>query len=122
MLDSAAEVVERASCSGHLKSWFTRSAHELARPEPFGESANDERNFLRRLSDEEAKGLEGRSERKNYQRGAVLFRQGDSGDDIFILRSGRVKVCVQREGREVILAVFDAGALLGELSAVDGSS
>ncbi len=37
-----------------------------------------------------------------------------------MIRSGRVKVCARRSRREVILAVMDAGALLGELSAVDG--
>jgi CRP-like cAMP-binding protein len=51
-----------------------------------------------------------------------LFRQGDAGDDVFILVSGRVKICARRAGREVILAVLDAGALLGELSAVDGGA
>lgn len=33
-----------------------------------------------------------------------------------------MKVCARRGSREVILAVLDAGALLGELSAVDGSA
>lgn len=38
-----------------------------------------------------------------------------------VLRSGRVKVCAVRSGRELILAVLDPGSLLGEISAVDGS-
>lgn len=82
----------------------------------------DDRNFLRRLTDEEASSLESRSQRRKYPRGSILFRQGDTGDEVFILRSGRVKVCARRASREVILAVLDAGALLGELSAVDGTA
>lgn len=49
-----------------------------------------------------------------------MFRQGDKGGEVLVLRAGRVKVCARRANREVILAVLDPGALLGELSAVDG--
>jgi CRP-like cAMP-binding protein len=82
----------------------------------------DERSFLRRLTDAEASSLERLSRRRSYSRGDILFRQGDAGDEVFILRTGRVKVCARRASREVILAVLDAGALLGELSAVDGDA
>ncbi|MGA8297529.1 MAG: Crp/Fnr family transcriptional regulator [Acidimicrobiales bacterium] len=81
----------------------------------------DEHNFLDRLTAEEQARLAERSQRKSFDRGAVLFRQGEDGDDVLVLRSGRVKVSARRAGREVILAVFDAGALLGELGAVDGN-
>ncbi len=81
----------------------------------------EDHNFLRRLTDEERSSFAQHSHPKMFERGAVLFRQGDSGDDVLILRSGRVKVSVRRGGREVILAVYDAGALLGELGAVDGN-
>ncbi|HXY46091.1 MAG TPA: Crp/Fnr family transcriptional regulator [Acidimicrobiales bacterium] len=74
------------------------------------------------MTDAEASSLQSRSRRRSYSRGSVLFRQGDIGDEIFILRAGRVKVCARRASREVILAVLDAGALLGELSSVDGSA
>jgi CRP-like cAMP-binding protein len=87
-----------------------------------GPAALEDRNFLRRLTDSEALSLQNRSRRRSYPRGSVLFRQGDAGDEVFILRTGRVKVCARRARREVILAVLDAGALLGELSAVDGSA
>jgi CRP/FNR family transcriptional regulator, cyclic AMP receptor protein len=81
----------------------------------------EDHNFLRRLTDEESVSFANRCRRKTFGRGSVLFRQGDSGDEVFILRSGRVKVSARRGGREVILAVYDAGALLGELGAVDGN-
>jgi CRP/FNR family transcriptional regulator, cyclic AMP receptor protein len=83
--------------------------------------SNDDHNFLQRLTDDEQISFANRSDRRRFERGSVLFRQGESGDEVFILRSGRVKVSVRRGGREVILAVYDAGALLGELGAVDGN-
>jgi len=87
---------------------------------PSADSADGD--FLRRLTDSEAKSLEARSRRKSYARGAIIFRAGDPGDDAFVLRKGRVKVSVRRRSREVILAVLDPGSLLGEVSAIDGGS
>lgn len=86
-----------------------------------GQERLEDQEFLRRLSAEEASSLESVSRRRTFSRGAVLFRQGDPGEEVFVLRSGRVKVCSRHGSREVILAVMDAGALLGELSAVDGA-
>ena len=79
-------------------------------------------DFLRRLTDPEAKSLEDRSRRKSYARGAIIFRAGDPGGEAFVLRSGRVKVSARRRNREIILAVLDPGSLLGEVSAIDGGS
>lgn len=84
-------------------------------------SESDDHSFLARLTEDERRSVAKRSHRQTFDRGAVLFRQGDSGSDVIVLRSGRVKVSARRAGREVILAVFDAGALLGELGAVDGN-
>lgn len=86
-------------------------------PDPLGIESDD---FLRRLTEDEAASLERVSQRRSFARGDTLFRQGDGGEEVFVIRSGRVKVCVRRGRREVILAVMDAGSLLGELSAVDG--
>jgi CRP-like cAMP-binding protein len=77
-------------------------------------------DFLRRLTDSEAKSLEFRSRRKSFARGAIIFRAGDPGDEALVLRKGRVKVTSRRRNREVILAVLDPGSLLGEVSAIDG--
>ena len=77
-------------------------------------------DFLRRLTDSEAKSLEDRSRRKSFARGAIIFRAGEAGDDALVLRKGRVKVSIRRRNREVILAVLDPGSLLGEVSAIDG--
>jgi CRP-like cAMP-binding protein len=77
-------------------------------------------DFLRRLTDSEAKSLEARSRRKSFARGAIIFRAGEPGDEALVLRRGRVKVSVRRRSRDVILAVLDPGSILGEVSAIDG--
>lgn len=73
------------------------------------------------LSGPEAAEFTRGSQRRHFSRGDALFEEGDQGDDVLVLQSGRVKVCGKRGGREVIFSVLDPGSILGELSAVDGS-
>jgi CRP-like cAMP-binding protein len=77
--------------------------------------------FLRWLTDEEAQDLLVSSQRRTFSRGDVVFREGDDGGEVMVLRKGRVKVSARRAGREVILSVLDPGSILGELSALDGA-
>jgi CRP-like cAMP-binding protein len=57
--------------------------------------------------------------------GTVIFREGDSGDGFYLVRSGHVKILrrVAVEGREglqeQLLAVLDAGQLFGEMALVE---
>jgi CRP-like cAMP-binding protein len=58
---------------------------------------------------------------RRYRRGAPIIVQGDQGDTVFLLLSGRVKVMVDTvDGREVLLAVDGPGDLLGEFEAIAG--
>ena len=55
--------------------------------------------------------------------GASLFLEGESCSTVVIVVSGRVKVfSLTEQGEEIVLAVRGPGALLGELSAVDGGA
>jgi CRP-like cAMP-binding protein len=57
---------------------------------------------------------------RRYRRGAPIIVQGDHGDTVFVVLSGRVKVTVDTvDGREILLAVNGPGALLGEFEAID---
>jgi CRP-like cAMP-binding protein len=80
-----------------------------------------EGSFLASVSAAEAADLARLAEQRHFARGDVLFSEGDEGNEVVILHSGRVKVCGKRAGREVIFSVLDPGSILGELSAVDGS-
>jgi CRP/FNR family transcriptional regulator len=53
--------------------------------------------------------------KKYYQRGDVLFHQGDPTDSLFLIKEGSFKlVRVNEEGKEVILQVAGKGEVLGE--------
>ncbi len=59
---------------------------------------------------------------RRFRRGEVLFHQGDSGDALFILVAGAVKVVLpSEEGDEAILATLRPGDFLGELALLDGA-
>ena len=52
---------------------------------------------------------------------AVIIHEGDAADTVFIVLSGRVRVFSSGpDGREIVLDIFGAGELLGEMS-LDGS-
>lgn len=76
--------------------------------------------FLGELGPQYAEALRSRGWRRRFARGAVLFEEGGSSEQVMIVLSGRVKIShFTADGREIILAVRGPGELLGELSAID---
>lgn len=58
---------------------------------------------------------------RNYPKNTVLINEGDIGDSLFIVLSGRVKVYSSNQaGREIVIAFHGAGEYVGEMS-LDGS-
>ncbi len=50
----------------------------------------------------------------------VLFRKGDEGTALYIIKKGKIKIVLpSRAGEEVILAIFSEGDFLGEMSLLD---
>ncbi len=63
--------------------------------------------------------LESNSIAMEYQRGNVLFREGDQCSAVFVLCSGRVKIsATSREGRTLIMRIAGAGDVLGMSAAL----
>jgi CRP-like cAMP-binding protein len=59
---------------------------------------------------------------RRFRRGEVIFHQGDPGDALFIVLSGRVKIALPAEtGDEAILATLRPGDFFGELALLDGA-
>lgn len=59
--------------------------------------------------------------RRRYRSGEALFYQGDQGNDLFLIASGRVKIASHSpEGRESLVALLGKGEIIGELSMLDG--
>lgn len=58
---------------------------------------------------------------RSYLRNAVLINEGDEGDSLFIVLSGRVKVYASNDaGREVVIDFHGPGEYVGEMS-LDGA-
>lgn len=76
---------------------------------------------FQRLTAEERRVFAGLVREQRVARGALIVRQGDPGDALYVVRAGQVKVTVMGEdGREVILGTLGATAHFGELALLDG--
>jgi CRP-like cAMP-binding protein len=83
-------------------------------------STNPLVEFRDLLTTDEVAALERVGRRREFRRGAVIFREADRTDSVVVLLRGRVKVSSDTaSGHEVVLAVRGPGALLGEFSAID---
>lgn len=59
----------------------------------------------------------------DFGNGQVIFSRGDSGRDIYLVVSGRVRLSIlTAEGRELSLAHATAGQFFGEIAALDGKA
>jgi len=53
---------------------------------------------------------------KVYRPGEVIIRQGDVGDCMFVIQSGKVEVVLEKEGKEIRLAELGEGEFFGEMA------
>jgi CRP/FNR family transcriptional regulator, dissimilatory nitrate respiration regulator len=59
--------------------------------------------------------------RKDYDKGQIIFSEGDAGDGFYTIVSGRVKIFkVAPEGKEQILHIFGPGEPFGEVPVFTG--
>jgi CRP/FNR family transcriptional regulator, cyclic AMP receptor protein len=78
-------------------------------------------SFCSALSAEALEDLHSIALRRQYRRGEALFREGDDGGMVLVLVVGQAKVLTSSSsGKEVIIALCDPGAILGEIAALDG--
>ena len=72
------------------------------------------------LDDEAATALRGSLSETTLRRGDVLFHEGDSGDRLYIVLDGKIKLGrTSSDGRENLLAILGPGQMFGELSLFD---
>ncbi len=63
-----------------------------------------------------------RGRRLTLDAGRVLFRQGDASTSVYSCVSGRIDLSLTApSGRELMVAVVEAGQVFGELAAIDGA-
>ena len=86
-----------------------------------GRGKTDPGEFLSELTSDELTDLFGMGRRRCWPVGATLFSEGDRSTTVVLVLTGRAKVfSLTEQGGEVLLAIRGPGALLGELSALDG--
>jgi CRP/FNR family cyclic AMP-dependent transcriptional regulator len=72
------------------------------------------------LDDEAANALSTSMVELRLDRGQVLFQEGDRGDRLYVVTSGKVKLRrTSADGRENVLAIIGPGEMFGELSIFD---
>ena len=76
--------------------------------------------LLSAIGDPMIRELASRGQTRTFPKNAVIINEGDRGDTLFVILSGKVKVYVSDDdGREMILDMHDAGEYVGEMS-LDG--
>lgn len=67
-----------------------------------------------------AEALAARGSVRSYRRGLALIQEGDRGDTLYIVRSGRLRAfAADPSGKEITLGLYGAGEYVGEMS-LDG--
>lgn len=56
-----------------------------------------------------------------YQKGEIIFKQGEPSDCFYLVRMGYVKVSKRHPGGDVVLAYLGRGSFFGEIGILDGS-
>jgi CRP-like cAMP-binding protein len=57
---------------------------------------------------------------REYPPGEVLFREGESGDVMFVIKEGAVRISKAIGGEDKVLAVLGPGEFLGEMAILNG--
>ena len=52
----------------------------------------------------------------------ILLKEGDRGDDLYVITSGKTETTVERKGQEHIIGTADSGTVIGEMAVIDGYS
>jgi CRP-like cAMP-binding protein len=61
--------------------------------------------------------------RRPYEQDAIVFSQGDPGDSLYGVVTGRVRISAStREGKEMFLNIMEPGDTFGEIALLDGNS
>lgn len=80
-----------------------------------------QRNYLfHELSESSLKHVADVATRRNVAKGSVIFSQGDPGDALYGIASGRVRISAAGSaGQEVFLSIMEPGDTFGEIAVCD---
>ena len=73
------------------------------------------------LPEEEVHALTSVAKRRTFRAGEVIFHREDPGQVLYIIKDGKVKICIiSPDGQEISLAVLGKGEYFGEFALLDG--
>ena len=76
--------------------------------------------FFTQLNDLELDVVRAVAAEKSYPKNAVVLTEGEMGDSLYMIQSGKVKVFIgDEDGREIILKILGPGDFFGEMSMID---
>ena len=79
--------------------------------------------FLGNIEQDTVAILESSMQIRRFRKGQPIFSQGDSGDSLFLVSAGRVKIFVENEHGEQLTILFcGKGDCFGEMAVLDGGS
>jgi CRP-like cAMP-binding protein len=58
---------------------------------------------------------------KEYKKAEIVFKEGSSGNRMFIIYSGKIRLYTEAPGKEVTLAIIGPGDFFGEMALIDSS-
>jgi len=77
-------------------------------------------DFLKGRKEETLQQLEACAVERSYAPGEPIFRQGDVGDEIFLVRRGRIRIALKvGEGQEHHIATFGRADFFGDMAFLD---
>jgi CRP-like cAMP-binding protein len=53
---------------------------------------------------------------RDYEDGEIIVRQGDEGDNMFVIQEGQVEVLKETDGHETRLRIASEGEFMGEMA------
>jgi len=62
---------------------------------------------------------EGSQINRTYQKNAMLFAEGEPGEELFVIQKGSVKIAKIADNNESILAILKAGDIFGEMALLE---
>ncbi|MBI4179001.1 SLC26A/SulP transporter family protein [bacterium] len=77
-------------------------------------------DFLKGRREETIQALEACVDRRTYEAGERIFRQGENGDELFLIRRGLVRIVLNISGKDHHLATFGQGDFFGDMAFLDG--
>ncbi len=77
-------------------------------------------DIFSQMRTEEYKMIDQYSSMKEVSKGDVLYLQGASDKNVYLLKKGAVKITkLTPQGNEIILDIFSGGSMFGEMSVID---